>query len=265
MTTNMTSQRYLLKKFEEGILTVTLNRPEKLNALNEASLEELKSIMRVVYDDREIRGLIITGGGDKAFVAGADISEFAELNELNSRKFSEKGQEIFALIENCHKPVVALVNGYALGGGCELALACHFRIATENARLGLPEVKLGLLPAYGGTQRLTQLVGRSRALEMMLTGVPVTARKALGWGLVNDVCADIPTATARCREFLDVVLANAPLAVGMIIDCVNTFYDSGADGYQMEANSFANCCKTADFREGTAAFLEKREPVFRGE
>lgn len=261
----MAKYKHLLRKSDQGVLTVTINRPDKLNALNEATLEELKSLLEEVYDDAGIRGVIVTGAGEKAFVAGADIGEFTALNELNSRKFAERGQEVFALIENCHKPVVALVNGYALGGGLELALACHLRVATANARLGLPETKLGLIPAYGGTQRLTQLVGRGRALEMMLTGEPVTTDRALEWGLVNYVCASRTEALSRTEHLLNTILANAPLAVGMIIDCVNTFYAFDGDGFQTEANSFANCCKTRDFREGTAAFLEKRTPRFTGE
>ena len=166
----MSKFKNLLEDLQDGILTITINRPEKLNALNALTLSELKSCIEGAYDDSEVKGIIIVGAGKKAFVSGADINEFIELNEMNGRKFAERGQEVFALIENCHKPVIGVVNGYALGGGCELALACHIRIGTENAFFGQPEVSLGVIPAYGGTQRLTQNVGRGKALEMMMTG-----------------------------------------------------------------------------------------------
>ncbi len=228
-------------------------------------MEELRSAIQNVYDSQEIKGVIITGVGSKAFVAGADIEEIAKLNELNGRKFAENGQEVFQLIESCPKPVIAAINGYALGGGCELAMACHLRVATSSAKLGQPEVNLGILPGYGGTQRLTHLIGRSRALELMMTGDIIDARKALDFGLVNYLTESQDELIAKCREILGKILSKAPLAVGMVINCVNASYDPEQRGYQTEANSFANCCKSNDFIEGTTAFLEKRTPHFQGE
>ena len=261
----MPNFKNLIENLEEGILTISINRPEKMNALNATTLAELKISIENAYDNDEVRGLIITGVGKKAFVAGADIGEFTELNELNGRKFSERGQEIFALVENCLKPVIAVVNGYALGGGCELAMACHLRIGTENAFFGQPEVSLGVLPAYGGTQRLPQIVGKGRAIEMMLTGRMVGADEALESGLINHIVPTTQEAIDKAKEILNDIFKNAPLSVGMVINCVNAAYTKDEDGYQIEANSFANCCKTEDFKEGTSAFLEKRPPVFKGE
>lgn len=255
----------LLSELENGILTITIDRPEKMNALNSITLAELKTCIESAYDDPEVKGIIITGSGKKAFVAGADITEFKELTELNGRKFSERGQELNALIENCLKPVVAVVNGYALGGGCELAMACHMRIGTENAFFGQPEVTLGVLPAYGGTQRLAQIVGKGKALEMMMTGEMIGAEDALSSGLINHLVATKDDGIEKARELLQKIFENAPLSIGMVINCVNAAYSKDEDGYQFEANSFMNCCKTKDFKEGTAAFLEKRKPEFTGE
>ena len=187
------------------------------------------------------------------------------MTELNGRKFSENGQEVFSLIENCHKPVIAVVNGYALGGGCELAMACHMRIASQNAQFGQPEVGLGLIPAYGGTQRLTHLVGKGHALELMMTGNMINAEKAHSLGLVNDVLETKEEALSKAEALLNKIFENAPLAIGMVINCVNTVFSPEVNGYQTEANSFANCCKSSDFKEGTTAFLEKRKPEFKGE
>lgn len=250
---------------EEGILTITINRPDKLNALNLTTVEEIREAIQSAYDDDSIKGVIITGSGEKAFVAGADIKEIAELNEMNGRKFSENGQEVFALIENCHKPIVAAVNGFALGGGCELAMACHMRIAAPNAKFGLPEVNLGIIPGYGGTQRLTQLVGKGKAFEMMMTADMIQAMEAKGLGLVNHVVESQEALLPKCNEILAKVAKKAPLAIGMVIACVNAVFTADENGYQTEANSFASCCKTEDFKEGTAAFLEKREAEFKGE
>ena len=247
-----------------GILTITINRPEKMNALNVATVEEIRTAIQRVYDDTEIQGVIITGSGEKAFVAGADIKEIAELNEVNARKFAESGQEVFALIENCHKPVIAAVNGFALGGGCELAMACHLRVATKNARFGQPEVNLGVIPGYGGTQRLTQLIGKSKALELMMTGDMISADEAEDLGLVNYVLHNMEELKAKSEELIRKITAKAPLAIGMVIDCVNAVYRPEEDGYQTEANNFASCCKSEDFREGTSAFIEKRKPEFKG-
>lgn len=249
----------------KGFLTITINRPDKLNALNLATVEEIRSAFQKVYDDKTIKGIILTGEGEKAFVAGADIKEIAALNEVNGRKFSENGQEVFALIENCHKPVIAAVNGYALGAGCELAMACHLRVATKNAKFGQPEVNLGIIPGYGGTQRLTQLIGKGKALEMMMTADPVSAEEARTLGLVNYVVENKEAAIAKCEELLEKITSKAPLALGMVISCVNAVHFYDENGYQTEANSFASCCKSEDFKEGTTAFVEKRTPNFIGE
>ncbi len=248
-----------------GIANLTINRPDKLNALNIETIEEIKVAFQSIYDDPLIHGVIVTGAGEKAFVAGADISEIAELSELNGRKFAENGQEVFAMIENCHKPVIALVNGFALGGGCELAMACHMRIAISNAKFGQPEVNLGILPGYGGTQRLTHLIGKAKSFEISMTGDMIDAPLAQELGLVNYVYETADEGRAKCEKILNKIASKAPLAVGMVIDCINAVYKEDEDGYQTEANSFANCCKTDDFKEGTAAFLEKRKPDFKGE
>ena len=261
----MTNYKNLREALEDGILTVTINRPDKLNALNAITLSELKDCIENAYDESNVKGIIITGSGNKAFVAGADISEFKELSEVNGRKYSERGQEIYSLIENCLKPVIAVVNGYALGGGCELAMACHIRIGTGNAFFGQPEVSLGILPGYGGTQRLTQIIGKGKALEMMLTGEMISAEEALSAGLVNHLVSTKEEGIAKANNILHKIFKNAPLSVGMVINCVNAAFSKDEDGYQIEANSFANCCKTEDFKEGTSAFLEKRKPEFKGE
>jgi enoyl-CoA hydratase len=261
----MSNYKNLVETLEDGILTIEINRPEKMNALNADTLSEMKMSIDDAYDNDEVKGIIITGSGKKAFVAGADISEFSELNELNGRKFSERGQEIFALIENCLKPVIAVVNGFALGGGCELAMACHIRIGTENAFFGQPEVSLGILPGYGGTQRLPQIVGKGKAIEMLMTGEMLGADVAYSSGLINHVVATKEDGLEKAREILTKIFKNAPAAISMVINCVNAAFSKDEDGYQVEANSFANCCKTEDFKEGTSAFLEKRDPEFKGD
>lgn len=255
----------LLTSIDDGVVTISINREEKLNALNGATVEELRKTIQNVYDTPEIKAVIITGAGSKAFAAGADIAEIAQLNELNGRKFAENGQEVFQMIESCPKPVIAAVNGYALGGGCELAMACHLRVATSSAKFGQPEVNLGILPGYGGTQRLTHLIGKSKALELLMTGDIITAQKALEFGLVNYLTESQDELMTKCKEILAKILSKAPLAVGMVVNCVNAAYDPEQRGYQTEANSFANCCKSNDFKEGTSAFLEKRTPNFQGE
>ncbi|AMM51071.1 enoyl-CoA hydratase [Rufibacter sp. DG15C] len=254
----------LLLDNQDGILFITVNRPTKMNALNIETVQEIQSAMQEVYDDEEVRGVILTGSGEKAFVAGADIAEIAELNEVNGRRFAERGQDVFSMIEECPKPVIAAVNGFALGGGCELAMACHIRVASENARFGQPEVNLGLIPGYGGTQRLTQLVGKGKAMELMMTGDLIPAQEAKELGLVNHVTA-VGELMPKCLEIMNKIIAKAPLAVGMIVDCVNAWYDKEEHGYQTEANSFSRCCGSDDFKEGTSAFLEKRKPHFKGE
>ncbi|WP_226390336.1 enoyl-CoA hydratase/isomerase family protein [Penaeicola halotolerans] len=250
---------------EKGILHITIDREDKLNALNLATIEEFRVVFNEIYDNKQIKAVLLTGAGEKAFAAGADISEIAELNELNARKFAENGQEVFQLIENCPKPVIALVNGFALGGGCELAMSCHMRVASANAKFGQPEVNLGVIPGYGGTQRLTQLIGKGKALELMMTGDMIGAEEAKSLRLVNHVSPTKEEAKVKTLEILGKIMSKAPLAVSMVIDCVNAVYLSEEDGYQMEANGFARCCKSEDFKEGTTAFLEKRKPEFKGE
>ncbi len=261
----MAEFKNILTEEKNGVLYLTVNREDKMNALNFDTLEELRSIFEEVIDDKHIKAAIISGAGERAFVAGADISEIANLNEVNARKFAENGQEIFAMIENCQKPVIAVTNGYTLGGGCELAMACHMRIATENARFGQPEVNLGIIPGYGGTQRLTILVGRGKANELMMTGDLIDAREAKDLGLVNHVLPTKADAMAKAEELISKIMSKAPLAIGMIVDCVNAVYLAEENGFQTEANSFARCVKSGDYKEGTSAFLEKRKPQFKGE
>lgn len=261
----MSSYKNLEISTENGVLTVTISRPESLNALNVHTIEEIREVIQSVYDDREIKGVIITGSGEKAFVAGADIKEIAELNELNARKFAENGQEVFSLIEQCDKPVIAAVNGFALGGGCELAMACHLRVASSNAKFGQPEVNLGIIPGYGGTQRLTQLVGKGKALELMMTGDMISAEEAKSLGLVNHIADNQEALMELANQILHKILSKAPLAIGMVINCVNAYFTSEENGYQTEANGFSNCTKSSDFKEGTAAFIDKRKPEFKGE
>lgn len=261
----MSNYKNLLEDLADGILTIIINRPDKLNALNSQTLSELNHCVTNAYDNPNVQGIIIVGAGKKAFASGADINELKEVNELNGRKFAENGQEVFSLLENSHKPIIAVINGYALGGGCELALACHIRVGTENAFLGQPEVSLGVIPAYGGTQRLTQTIGKGKALEMMMTGEMVDAKEALSLGLLNHLVATKEDGLFKAQEILNKIFENAPLAVGMVINCVNAAFKFDEDGFQIEANSFANCCKSLDFVEGTSAFLEKRKPVFKGE
>jgi enoyl-CoA hydratase len=251
---------------ENGVLTITINRPDKLNALNLETIEELRVVFQeVVYDDDSVKSVILTGAGEKAFVAGADISEIAELNEMNGRKFAESGQEVFSMIEKCHKPVVAAVNGFALGGGCELAMACHFRIATPNAKFGQPEVNLGIIPGYGGTQRLPQLIGKGKALELMMTADFISSEEAKALGLINHIAETQEGLIEMANNLLQKINSKAPLAIGMVIESVNAYYAKEENGFQTEANSFASCCKSEDFKEGTKAFLEKRAAEFKGE
>ncbi|GAA4350668.1 enoyl-CoA hydratase-related protein [Hymenobacter saemangeumensis] len=246
-----------------GILTITLNRPSKLNALNAATIEEIDSAMQLALDDRQVRGILLTGSGEKAFVAGADIAELAALTSGQAQRAAERGQEVFCKIEDSTKPVLAAINGFALGGGCELAMACHMRVAADNARFGQPEVNLGLLPGYGGTQRLPQLIGKGKAIELLLTADMIKADEALRLGLVNHV---VPLAELMdfCRQLMTRILSKAPLASGMVLECVNAHYAKGLNGYEAEAKAFGRAFATEDFKEGTGAFLEKRPAAFKG-
>lgn len=253
----------LITTLENGIYTVTLNRPDKLNALNQALLADLEQAMHYAVTENTVKGVIITGAGPKAFVAGADISEFVGLDAAGGADFARRGQALFKSIELCPKPVIAAVNGYALGGGCELAMACHMRIAAENAKFGQPEVSLGLIPGYGGTQRLTMHIGRGRATELLMTGDIVDAKDAYRVGLCNYLVPNdqlIP----KCTEILNKIFTKAPFAVSEIVKCVEAHYTDGVDGYKYEVESFGRCCGTADFVEGSGAFLEKRKPNFKG-
>ena len=249
----------------ERIATITINRPEKLNALNDATLAELSRAIDEVTNRREVGGAIVTGSGAKAFVAGADISELATQGSLDGRLRAMVGQRIFSKFEQSPKPVIAAVNGFALGGGLELALACHIRIASDNAKLGLPEVKLGIGPGYGGTQRLPRLVGKGRALELMLTGQPVDAAEAYRIGLVNKVVPQVEL-IATAEGMLKQMLANGPLAIGFVIEAVNRGLDTTLEeGLVIEANHFGLIATTKDMKEGMSAFLAKRPAAFTGE
>ncbi|MGD0123891.1 MAG: enoyl-CoA hydratase-related protein [Terriglobia bacterium] len=243
---------------------VTVNRPEKLNALNRKTMDELEECFQEIESDDEVRAVILTGAGEKAFVGGADINELAVQTPVEGKEMSVRGQKILDLIEHLGKPVIAAINGYALGGGCELALACTLRIASENARLGQPEVKLGLIPGYAGTQRLTRLVGKGRALEMVLSGDPISAAEAYRIGLVNQVVPPHDL-IATAEKLGQKITANAPLAVKFALEAVNHGLEmTEAEGQFLEANLFALCCTTADMKEGTRAFLEKRPARFTG-
>jgi enoyl-CoA hydratase len=254
----------LFEADDSGIAQITVNRPDKLNALSGAVVVELRNAFERIASTASIRAAIVTGAGEKAFVAGADINELAVLSAFEAREYAVRGQQTFRLLETCGKPSVAAVNGFALGGGLELAMACTVRFASDNAKLGQPEVKLGIIPGYGGTQRLPRLVGRGRALELLLSGDPVTATEAHRIGLVNAV---IPQAEllAYSRTWLAKVLANGPLALGLAIEAVDVGLDSGLDaGIRFEAAAFGVSAATEDRREGTRAFLEKRKPAFAG-
>ena len=260
----MSDFKNLILSSSGNILDIVINREKKLNALNQTTMTELKQVVQSLYEDTDVRGVILRGAGDKAFVAGADIAEFTKLNEMNARKFSEEGQEIFDLIENCHTPIIAIVNGFALGGGSELAMACHMRIATENAKFGQPEVNLGIIPGYGGTQRLTRLIGKGRAFEFMMSADMIDAKSALDWGLVNHVTGSQEEAMELANTILTKIGSKAPIAIELVVDCVNAVFNQDENGYQTEANAFAKCCATEDSKEGVLAFLEKRKADFTG-
>jgi enoyl-CoA hydratase len=253
----------LLTQVESGILTITINRPDKLNALNKLTIAELSQAVQAAKADAEVKAILITGAGPKAFVAGADIAEFIGLSVDQAKALAKTGQDVFKSIEDCPKPVIAAVNGFALGGGCELAMSCHLRVASENAKFGQPEVNLGLIAGYGGTQRLIQLVGKTKAMELHLTGDMVTAEEALQLGLVNHVVPQ-DKLIARCTEILEKIKGKSPCAVGHAIAAMNAYFAECVDGYKAEADEFGKCFATEDLKEGTSAFLEKRKPKFTG-
>lgn len=254
----------ILSSNQNGVATITINRPSKLNALNKATIEELHNAFNQANQDSNIKVIIVTGTGEKAFVAGADISEFANFSVENGGKLAAKGQEmLFDFVENLSTPVIAAVNGFALGGGLELAMAAHFRLASNNAKMGLPEVSLGVIPGYGGTQRLPQLVGKGRAMEMVMTAGMIDANTAKDYGLVNHVVSQeelLPLA----EKIAGKIMRNSSVAISKAIKAVNANYKDGVNGFETEIKEFGNCFGTEDFKEGTTAFLEKRKADFPG-
>ncbi|MEM9819979.1 MAG: enoyl-CoA hydratase-related protein [Bacteroidota bacterium] len=259
----MTYQNLELKT-KKGIIYLTINREKALNALNEQTILELQHFFSVTGPRRKkSKGVIITGAGPKSFVAGADIKEFLALDAEAGAQMAKRGQDVFFLIERFPKPVVAAVNGFALGGGCELAMACHLRVASEKARFGQPEVNLGIIPGYGGTQRLTQLIGKGKALELMMTADMIGAAEAHQLGLVNHVVAP-DQLLAKAAELIEKMATKAPLAIAGVIDCVNTYFDNTMDGFTHEVDTFGKVCGSEDFKEGAAAFIERRAADFKG-
>ncbi len=254
----------ILIESENNIATITINRPSKLNALNVTIIQELHDAFKKFDGNPDVRAIILTGSGEKAFVAGADISEFAHFSVEEGAQLAEKGQsKLFDFVENLKTPVIAAVNGFALGGGLELAMACHFRIASDNAKMGLPEVSLGVIPGYGGTQRLPQLIGKGRAMEMIMTAGMIPAHEAHRIGLVNHVVTQ-PELIEFCKGIAQKIIRNSPMAIGQAIKAVNANFKDGENGYETEIKGFGKCFGTEDFKEGTTAFLEKRKAVFSG-
>jgi enoyl-CoA hydratase len=258
----MTYQNILTEQ-RGKVLIITLNRPEKMNALSQGLLSDLRHAVNSAIADATVAGVVITGSGEKAFVAGADISEFQGLGAAEGRRLAANGQQIFNMIEQSPKPFIAAVNGFALGGGCELAMACHMRVATPSARFGQPEVNLGLIPGYGGTQRLVQLIGKGKAIELLMTADLMNADDALRLGLVNHV-VEKDSLLAKCEEILNKVATKAPVAIAKVIACVNALYTDGVDGLEFEMDLFGECCATEDFVEGASAFMQKRKAEFKG-
>lgn len=254
----------ILVSTEESVMTITINRPSQLNALNSATIQELNKALALADINADVRAIVITGSGEKAFVAGADIKEFADYSVEQGRLLSALGHKLlFDFVENMSKPVIAAVNGFALGGGLELAMSCHMRIASDNAKMGLPEVTLGVIPGYGGTQRLAQLVGKGKAMELITSASMLTAAEAMQWGLVNHV---VPQAELmpKALELAQKIAKNSPTAISAALRSVNSGFKPGVNGFNEEIREFGRCFGTADFREGTTAFLEKRKPVFEG-
>jgi len=254
----------ILQELEDGILVLTINRPSKLNALNKETIEELNKAFVAADKNNEVKVIIVTGSGDKAFVAGADISEFADFSPKEGKHLAAHGQKIlFDTVANLDTPVIAAINGFALGGGLELAMAAHFRLASDNARMGLPEVSLGVIPGYGGTQRLPQLVGKGIAMEMIMTAGMIDANKALQYGLVNHVTSS-EELLGKAKEIAKKISKNSMVAIGAAIRAINAGFETGVDGYQVEVEEFGTSFGTEDFKEGTSAFLEKRKADFPG-
>ena len=254
----------ILSDFSDGITTITINRPTKLNALNSTTIFELHTAFKLADEDTETKVIIITGSGEKAFVAGADISEFSNYDSEEGAALSKEGQKLlFDFIENLSTPVIAAVNGFALGGGLELAMSAHFLLASTNARMGLPEVSLGLIPGYGGTQRLAQLIGKGRAMELTMTANMIDATTALAYGLVNHVVPQ-EELLPKCYALADKIKSNSSLAISSAIKAINANYKDGVNGYDVEISEFGKCFDTEDFEEGTTAFLEKRKSKFPG-
>lgn len=254
----------ILVEENKGITTITINRPSKLNALNKETIEELHEAFNGEEEDDDTKVIILTGSGEKAFVAGADISEFSDFNVNEGTKLAAKGQEmLFDFVENLSKPVIAAVNGFALGGGLELAMACHFRVASDNAKMGLPEVSLGVIPGYGGTQRLPQLIGKGRAMEMIMTASMIDANQALNYGLVNHVVPQ-EELLPLCEKIANKISNNSLVAISSAIRAINANFEDGVNGYDVEIEEFGSCFGTDDFTEGTTAFLQKRKANFPG-
>lgn len=259
------SYQNILSITNDFICTITINRSKKLNALNSATIQELHHAFKQADEDNNIRVIIITGSGDKAFVAGADIAEFADFSVVEGESLASQGQALlFDYVANLSTPVIAAVNGFALGGGLELAMAAHIRIASDNAKMGLPEVSLGVIPGYGGTQRLPQLIGKGRALEMILTAGMIDAQKALSYGLVNHVTS-LEELIPLAHKIASKISKNSPMAIAAAIVAINAGYEDGVNGFDEEVTQFGKCFGTADFKEGTQAFLEKRKANFKGE
>ena len=256
---------HIISVFEGSICTLTINRPSQLNALNKETISELHRALKEANSNPRIGVIVLTGAGEKAFVAGADIKEFADFTIAEGGELAQEGQSLlFNFIERMNKPVIAAVNGFALGGGLELAMCAHMRVASSNAKMGLPEVSLGVIPGYGGTQRLTQLVGRGKANEMIFTAGMLSAEEALQWGLVNHVVSQ-EELMPKVMEMAEKILKNSSTAIAAAIRCVNANFDTGVNGYDKEVEEFGICFGTQDFKEGTSAFLEKRKANFQRE
>ncbi|MFN8165745.1 MAG: enoyl-CoA hydratase-related protein [Bacteroidia bacterium] len=253
---------HILTQTTNNICTITVNRPDKLNALNYDTIQEIGKAVKAAEMDKEVYGIIITGSGAKAFVAGADISEFAGYTNEQAMKLSSDGQKVFKSIELCTKPVVAAVNGFALGGGCELAMSCHLRVASDNAKFGQPEVNLGLIPGYAGTQRLVQLIGKTKAMELLMTADMIGAAEALTLGLVNYVTTP-DQLLSKASELITKISSKGPRAIAGIVRCVDAYFTDGVDGFDFEVKEFGSCFGTPEFKEGVEAFLGKRKAEFR--